>query len=98
EGVGTLDRDAPTAGCQGALASDTPAVAEVPATATALSGSRGAGFPVTTHPVAVSTEIHITASAGGVTRTTTLTLLPFGLAAVTLDPASVVGGNPTTGS
>jgi hypothetical protein len=58
---------------------------------------------INTQPPAVSTEVTITASGAGVTRTTTLTVHPFGgptaaVATLALSPASVTGGNSSTGT
>ncbi len=59
-----------------ALSSSSPAAAMVPAELVVPAGALTASAPVTVHAVPAATDVVITASAGGVTRTATLHLTP----------------------
>jgi hypothetical protein len=98
-GTVTLDLPAPVGGAVVALSSSDPA-AQVPATVTVEAGQTTATFPVTTSPVAADTQVTISALYNAVTQTTTLTVMapPAALTAVSVDPATVLGGNPSTGT
>lgn len=72
------------------------AVATVPATATAPEGSKTGTFIVNTIPVAVNTTSSISAKAGGITKSATLTVKPAVLMSIAIKPNSVVGGKTTT--
>jgi hypothetical protein len=84
-----------------ALQSSNPAVAAVPATVVFLDGQQTASFPISTNAVDASTDVAITASAGGRTLPATLTVIPtpppaFDVEAVTLSPAVIAGGGTAT--
>lgn len=84
-----------------ALQSSNPAVASVPASAEFLNGQQTAPFPISTTPVTAPTDVTITASVGGVTRTATLTVIPtppppFDVSSVTLTPAVIAGAGTAT--
>jgi hypothetical protein len=74
-----------TAAAQGGivvnLASSDPTVVRVPASVAVAAGASSATFTVLTSTVTASTSVIITASYAGVTRSTTLTVLPPTLAA-----------------
>jgi trimeric autotransporter adhesin len=72
-GTVTLTRVAPAGGAQVSLSSPS-ANAAVPAGVSVAAGATSASFPITTSPVAVSTDVTITASYGGVDRTGVLNL------------------------
>ena len=95
-GTVTLSAPAPAGGASVVLASDNSA-AQVPASVTVVAGATAATFPVTTFPVATLATANISGNYAA-TRSTALTINPTGLASVTLNPATVVGGNPSTGT
>lgn len=72
----TLSAVAPAAGMAVTLTSSNPATAHVPATVTVPAGSLSATFPITTTSVAANTTATLTATQGGVVKTTTLTVTP----------------------
>ncbi len=87
------------------LSSSNPAVASVPAQATAPANSFTAGFAIATSPVAATTTVTITGAYNGTTRTATLTVTPSApeppsasLQSVSLAPASVAGGSNAQGT
>jgi hypothetical protein len=86
------------------LSSSNPAAATVPATVTMLSGSQIATFPVSTRAVTAERSVVISATAGGVTRTATLTVAPPpvepgpALASLSIDPLRVDGGTAASGT
>jgi hypothetical protein len=94
-GTVTLSGPAPTGGAPVALSSDSSA-ASVPASVTVATGATTASFEVTTKHVLSAIGATVTASYGGVTRNSTLTLLPLELTALTLQPVSVLGGGTAT--
>lgn len=67
---------APTGGAQVSMASDNPSVASVPGTVTVAAAGTAKSFIVTTSAVPANTIVHISASYGGTTVTTTLTVTP----------------------
>src|SRR6185295_7499620 len=75
-GTVVLSTGAPFGGALINLSSSNPAVASVPATASAVANSFTALFAVTTSPVAASTTVTITAAYNGTTRTAALTVTP----------------------
>lgn len=74
------------------LASDTTAAATVPASVAVTAGATTATFTVTSHVVTATANPVITATLNGST-TATLTVNPLLVAAITLNPSSVVGGS-----
>lgn len=94
-GVVTLNGAAPNSGIVVSLSCSGTA-ASVPATVTIPSGSTSARFFVSTSLVKSPKSVNITASAGGVTLTTSLTIDPPTLQTFSLSPTSVVGGSETT--
>jgi trimeric autotransporter adhesin len=64
---------------------------------TVAAGTTSITFNVTTTAVAASTSATITATYG-TTQTATLGINPVLLASVAMNPAVVVGGNPSTGT
>jgi hypothetical protein len=99
---GLVELAAPTdAPVDVALASSDPAVAQVPSSVRVPGfGGLRAGFLVSTASVASPAAVTIAATAGGVTKTATLTVNPAApaLAALTVSPSSVIGGGQATGT
>src|SRR6266699_1326745 len=100
-GTVTLSGPAPTGGAAVTLTSSSTSTATVPASVTVAAGASSATFTVTTSAVTTSTPVTISASYAGVTKTASLTVAPPGsatLSAIALNPASVTGGSPSTGT
>jgi len=99
-GTVTLSGAAPSGGAVVSLSSSASAAA-VPASVTVAAGATSATFTVTTSAVTAATPVTITASYGGTTKTTLLTVNPataVALSSVALNPATVNGGSPSTGT
>jgi uncharacterized protein (TIGR03437 family) len=97
-GTVTLSAVAPTGGIPVALSSNNSS-ATAPASIIVAAGSSTATFPVTTTVVASSTTATITASYNQVNKTAVLTIAPVvALTSMSLDPATVPGGSPSTGT
>ena len=97
-GTVTLTGAAPAGGIVVALSSDN-ASATVPVNVTVLSGSSTATFTVSTTSVVNATTATITASYSTVSKTAPLAITPaVALSSVSLNPTSVVGGSPSTGT
>jgi hypothetical protein len=102
-GTVTLSGPAPSGGAQVALSSSDTSVATVPSSVTVAAGATSATFTVSTSAVGASTTVTISASYAGVTKTASLTVNPAApppptLTSLTLSPASVTGGNSSTGT
>ena len=76
QGTITLTGGAPSGGAIVSLSSASPSVAAVPASVTVAAGATAATFSVNTSAAAANTSVIITATYGGVSRTTTLTVTP----------------------
>ncbi len=100
-GTVALSGPAPTGGALVTLSSNNGA-AHVPASVTVAAGATSATFTVGTSAVAVSTTASISASHSGVTKTASLTIAPAAppptLSSLSVSPASVTGGNSSTGT
>src|ERR1035437_6319429 len=97
-GTVTLTGPAPTGGAAVTLTSSNTAVATVPASVTVLAGGPSANFNVTTTTV-TSTPAGTITGVYGASQNATLTVTPTPvLYTVTLSPATVVGGNSSTGT
>ena len=97
-GTVTLSGPAPAGGILVTLSSD-HAAAAVPASVTVTDGNSTATFPVTTTAVATATSATITATYGAVSKTALLAVTPaVALSAVSLNPTTVTGGSPSTGT
>jgi trimeric autotransporter adhesin len=100
-GTVTLSASAPSGGTTVSLASSS-AAAQVPASVVVAAGSVSATFGITTSAVTSATQAIITGTAGGTSRTATLTLTATASAPVVqalgVSPASVTGGQGSTGS
>jgi hypothetical protein len=96
-GTVTLSGPAPSDGAVVALSSSSTA-GTIPSNVTVPAGATSASFNVSTGAVATATPVAISASYGGGTQTASLTVLPAILLSLTLNPATVTGGNPSTGT
>jgi hypothetical protein len=76
QGKVTLTSGAPSGGALVNLSSANPSVASVPASVTIAAGASSVTFAITTSAVSVNTNVVITATYAGVSRTTTLTVTP----------------------
>lgn len=97
-GTVTLNGAAPAGGAVVTLSSNSPSIASVPASVTIAQGTNSASFPVTTAGVAASSSVTISASYGGSSQNAGLTVTRADLLSLTLNPTSVVGGSPSTGT
>jgi hypothetical protein len=97
-GTVTLNAPAGSGGVRLGLTTSDPAAAVTPEAVTVSEGSSSAQFTVTTSPVASGTVVTITASAAGFTRTATLAIHPLSVASVSVSPANVLGGSPSSGT
>jgi hypothetical protein len=97
-GTVTLSGPAYSGGINVSLTSSNPSVAEVQPSITVPTGATNGTFSVTTFPVPSSTQVTITASSGGSLRSATLTVTAPSLAALSVMPGTVVGGNNSTGT
>ncbi|HEV8638181.1 MAG TPA: hypothetical protein VG370_28545, partial [Chloroflexota bacterium] len=89
------------------LASSHPTIAQVPGSVIVPAGVTAGGFNVFTTQVTAQTVVTISVSGGGVTQSATLTVTPDAapppppsptLSSFTVNPTSVTGGNPSTGT
>jgi hypothetical protein len=100
-GTVTLSGPAPSGGAAVSLWSDNTAAATVPASVTVAAGASSATFTMGTSAVTTSTPVTISALYASVTKTAPLTVLPQALptlSSLTLNPTSVTGGSPSTGT
>jgi len=92
-----LDGPAGPSGVTVGLSSSNTTLATLAASVLVPGGATSSSvFNVSTSPVAVSTQVTITASYAGVDRTATLTLNPIAAASVTLSPVILAGGKQST--
>jgi large repetitive protein len=92
----TIGAPAPAEGMTMILSSSNTAVATVPTTGTVPAGITSTGITVLTNSVTSSTDVTISASSGGVTRSAVLTVNPAAdIAAPDTSITSVVGGDGT---
>lgn len=98
-GTVTLSAPAPASGIVVFLSSNNP-VAQVPASVTIAANATAANFQVTTNSVSTATSAMISGTYGTTTRNATLTVNPVTvtLSSFSLSPASVAGGNSSTGT
>jgi Legume lectin domain len=98
KGTVTLQLAAPAGGLTVNLSSQNSAVASFPATVTIPGGSISADFPITTGAVLINTPNLVTATLNGQRRTSTLTVRPLRVNAVTSSAATVTGGKAMVGT
>ncbi len=94
-GTITLNGLAEPGGVAASVSSNSAAVI-VPSSAVVPGGSSSATFPITTTPVATPVEATVSATLRGQTREATISVAPSVLSTLTLEPSSLVGGNPST--
>jgi WD40 repeat protein len=94
-GTVTLKQAAPTGGDSVALVSSNNAV-QVPVSVRVEPRATQATFPITTQVLSSNTAVTITATSGGASATATLNISNLSVIGVSLNPTSVVGGNPST--
>ncbi len=82
------------------VTSSNPAVASVPDFATVNASTTLGRFDITTGPVQAPTDVTISVTGRGVTRSATLTVSPSlpALTGLSVNPSSVTGGSPSTGT
>ncbi len=97
-GTVTLNGPAPTAGHLLSLSSSNPVLVIPPATATVPGGASSVSFPIATAGTASNTTVTVTASDGTRSASANLTVSGALIASVTLNPTSVQGGTPSTGT
>src|SRR6185369_12731608 len=90
QGTITLTSGAPSGGAVVTLSSANTSVVSVPASVTVAAGASSATFGVNTSSVTANTGVTITATYGGVSRTTTLTVTPASTGTGTLPAPSLV--------
>jgi hypothetical protein len=76
QGTVTLTSGAPSGGALVSLSSANPSVVTVPSSVTVAAGASSVTFGASTSAVTANTSVVITATYGGVSRTTTLTVTP----------------------
>ena len=104
QGTVTLSGAAPSGGAVIMLASSNGAVASVPPSVTVVEGAVSAGFTITTNAVPAATTVTIASAYNNSNASATLNVgaaspppLPT-LNSLTLNPTSVKGGSPSTGT
>lgn len=97
-GTVTLSTAAPSGGAAVTLTSGNTAVATVPASITVAAGATTANFTVTSQTVTTTATATITATLMGVAKTAVLTVKPLQLSTLSLNGASLIGGQTTTGT
>lgn len=99
-GTVTLASAAPAGGALVSLSSASGAIT-VPSDVTVPQGATAATFGIATSPVATLTAATLSASYNGTGKTTTFTVTPAAppaIATLRLNPTTVIGGNPSTGT
>ncbi len=81
-----------------ALKSSNPAVATVPTSVKIVAGAQSVIFPVTHKLVTASKTVTITATYAGVSQSATLSVVPFQVTGLTLNPTTVIGGTSISGT
>ena len=100
-GTVTLSGSAPSGGAVVSLSSNNTSAATVPASLTVAAGATSATFTVSTSAVTTSTPVTVSASYAGATKTASLTVTPPSpamLSSLAVNPTSVNGGSPSTGT
>ncbi len=96
-GTVTLTGIAPAGGANIKLSSNNPAVL-VPPSVIVPEGASSLNVPITPSGVAATTTVTLAASLGNVSKSAPLTINPTVLSTIVLNPATIVGGNATTGT
>lgn len=98
KGTVTLNAPAPIGGFSIQLFSSNPSAAGVPSGVTIPAGATYATFNVTVTAVDANYSAVINARAAGVQRWDSMLLVPASLSSVDVNPTSVNGGSPATGT
>ena len=98
QGLVTLQLVAPAGGLTVSLSSQNNAVASFPASVTIPAGSISATFPIATGAVLANTQNLVTATLNSQRRTSTLTVRPLRVNAVTTSAVTVSGGKALVGT
>lgn len=98
KGTVTLNAPAPVGGFAVQLFSSNPSAAGVPSSLTIPSGATYATFNVTVTAVDANYSAVINARAAGVQRWDSMLLVPATISMVAVNPTSVNGGTPATGT
>ncbi len=96
-GTFTLNGAAPTGGIDVALSSSSSS-AVAPTSVHIAEGATSSVFTISTSAVSTQSNVTITGSVGGSTKTATLTIVPPTLVSITLAPSTVVGGVISVGT
>ena len=96
--TGTVTLSGPTTSAISVSLGSNSSSASVPTSVTIAANASSATFTVTTLAVSSSTPATITATYGTSSVQAVLTINPPALSAVSMNPTSVVGGNPSTGT
>ncbi|HET7434438.1 MAG TPA: RHS repeat-associated core domain-containing protein [Thermoanaerobaculia bacterium] len=88
-----LESEAPEDGFVAQLASSNSSVAAVPREVTVPGGRTTVQFPITTSPVATTTEVTIAATSGDEHVSTTVTIVPPTIAELTFTPTQLRSGS-----
>ena len=96
-GTVVINSSAGSSGVSVSLKSSNTAALVVPATVKVASGATAATFTITHKRVTTSQTVTITATYGGVSQKTTITLNPFQVTNLSLTPGSVMGGASVAG-
>ena len=98
-GIVTISSAAPTGGLTIVLSSNSTASGvTVPATSTIAVGQTSGSFSVSTTIVAATVNATISATLGSTTNTAQLTVTAPAVVSVSLNPTSVIGGYPSSGT
>ena len=97
-GTVRLNGPVPASGAVVTLSSGNTAAAQVPASVTVAANATTATFTVATSPVSTNTSVTIKGILGSTTRTATLTVTAPTLSFLTLNPTTIKGGSPSTGT
>src|ERR1700722_2845319 len=97
-GTVTLSAPAYSGGINVSFTSSNPSVAAVQSSITIPAGAARGTFSVATVPVSSATPVTITASSGVSIKSATLTVTTPSLYSLSVMPATVVGGNSSTGT
>jgi dipeptidyl aminopeptidase/acylaminoacyl peptidase len=96
-GTVTLSGPAPAGGTSVSLASSYRS-ASVPVSVTVAAGQTSAQFTVTTQAISLLPAVTISATLGTVTKSVTLNITSLSLVSLSLNPSTVTGGTPSTGT
>jgi hypothetical protein len=92
----SIGQAAPAAGVTVTLSSSNAGVASLPASVKVPSGSSSVQVPVSTTPVGAQAAVTLTATVGGVSKQSILTVKPPAVSSLTVSPGSVQGGTGAT--